>query len=148
MADFQRQGYVRWVGVSGVTLDQLRRARAIVRVDAVENRFNLLDRQGSAVLAECEAHNIAFTPYHPLGNGALPGESPMLRDIARRRNATPAQIALAWLLRRSPAVVCIPGTRSIAHLEENVAAAALANELTDDDLTDLEELVPEEGSSQ
>ena len=136
MADLQQAGDIKRIGVSGVTLDQLRRARAIVRVDAVENRYNLWDRQAEAVLADCEAHGTMFTPYQPLNAGTLPAGG-VLGALARRLEATPAQIALAWLLKRSSVIVCIPGTRSLAHLEENVGAAALAERLTDADVAAL-----------
>lgn len=134
LAAFQQDGLIRRVGISGVTLDQLRRARAIVRVDVVENRYHLLHRHSEAVLAECEADGIAFTAYQPLGQGRLMQESPALHAVAGRHGATAAQVALAWLLCRSPCIVCIPGTRSLTHLGENVAAAALASELADEDM--------------
>jgi aryl-alcohol dehydrogenase-like predicted oxidoreductase len=143
MAEFKQQGYIKRVGVSGVTPEQLKRAQAIVRIDLVENRYNLLDRSGGGVLATCEAHGIAFTPYEPLARGALAAGIPALEGPASRLEATPAQIALAWLLRRSPVMVCIPGTRTMAHLDENVAAGALAARLTDDEVAALTTLVPE-----
>jgi aryl-alcohol dehydrogenase-like predicted oxidoreductase len=143
LADFQRQGHVKRVGVSGVTPDQLRQAQAIVRVEVVENCYHLLDRRGGAVLAACEAHGIAFTPYCPLGDGHLPADAPALAGAARRLGATPAQVALAWLLRRSAVMVPIPGTKSLTHLEENVAAGALVGALSEDEIAGLTALTPE-----
>jgi aryl-alcohol dehydrogenase-like predicted oxidoreductase len=129
LADLQRQGYIKRVGHSGVAPAQLRQAQAIVRIEAVEIRYNLGDRSGGAVLADCEANGSAFTPYLPLGAGYLPRDAAALGGPARRLGATPAQVALAWLLRRSATLVCIPGTKSLAHSEENVAAlSALAPE--------------------
>jgi aryl-alcohol dehydrogenase-like predicted oxidoreductase len=111
-------------------------------VAAVENRYNLLDRSGVEVLADCEAHGTAFVPYWPLAFGQL-AEHEELAAPARRLGATHAQIALAWLLRRSPVIVAIPGTSSVEHVRSNIAAGALAQWLTDDEVTALTALTDE-----
>jgi aryl-alcohol dehydrogenase-like predicted oxidoreductase len=111
-------------------------------IAAVENRFNLLDRSGVEVLAECERDGIAFVPYFPLAFGRLT-EHEALDAPARRLGACHAQIALAWLLRRSPVLVAIPGTTSIEHLRANVAAGAVAGRLTEDEVAALTGLVDE-----
>jgi pyridoxine 4-dehydrogenase len=101
----------------------------------VQNRYNLADRSSERVLEACEREGIAFIPWYPLGAGDLPARRVRLGAIADRHRATPAQVALAWLLRRSPAMLPIPGTSSLEHLEENVGAAGLR--LTDEDLCEL-----------
>jgi pyridoxine 4-dehydrogenase len=131
----QEEGKVRHVGLSEVTLEQLREAQAITRIASVQNRYNLLDRASEDVLAECERTGVAFIPWFPIAPLADAGR---LEAVARRLGATRAQVALAWLLRRSPVIVPIPGTSSLAHLEENVAAARL--ELGDDDFAELSAL--------
>jgi aryl-alcohol dehydrogenase-like predicted oxidoreductase len=115
-------------------------------IAAVQNRYNLLDRSGVEVLADCEAHGIAFVPYWPLAFGQL-AEHEELQAPARRLGATDAQVALAWLLRRSPVVVAIPGTSSVEHLRSNVAAGALAQRLTDDEVTALTALTDESAAT-
>ena len=112
----------------------------------MQNRFNLLDRSGVHVLADCEAQGILFVPYYPLAAGTLTDHEE-LTDPAQRLGATPAQVALAWLLRRSPAVVVIPGTRNPDHLRSNVTAAAVAEDLTHDEVTRLTGLVDESSSA-
>jgi aryl-alcohol dehydrogenase-like predicted oxidoreductase len=118
-------GRIRHVGLSQVGIDEIERARRIVPITAVQNRYNLSDRTSEAVVDHCAGEGIVFVPYYPLrtnGGGAL-------EDIAGRHGATSAQIALAWLVRRSPAMLPIPGTLSLDHLRENLAA--LDTELTD-----------------
>jgi aryl-alcohol dehydrogenase-like predicted oxidoreductase len=112
------------IGVSNVSVDELERARAVTEIVSVQNRYSLGDRESEAVLALCEREGIAFIPWFPLGAGSLT-QARELDDIARAHGASAAQVALAWLLRRSPAMLPIPGTSSVAHLEENVAAAGL-----------------------
>ena len=124
LADLRREGKLRHVGLSNVSVEQIERARRIVPVVSVQNRYNLGERQSEDVLTHCEAQGIAFLPWFPLGAG----DNLRLRkveQIARKRGATPAQVVLAWLLARSPAMLPIPGTGSVAHLEENCAAAAV-----------------------
>ncbi len=124
LADAQRAGKIRHVGLSNVTVAQLEQARRICPIVSVQNRYHLGDRDSEDVLRACERHGIAFLPWFPLGAGALLGAA-KLKRVASRRGATPAQVALAWLLARSPVLLPIPGTASLAHLEENVAAACL-----------------------
>jgi aryl-alcohol dehydrogenase-like predicted oxidoreductase len=135
LARLREEGKIRHVGLSNVSVEQLVRAQALVPIVSVQNRFSLADRRYEDVLEECDRQGIAFFPWYPLAVGdlALPGGT--LGRIASARGATPAQVALAWLLARSPVVVPIPGTASIEHLEENVAALEL--ELSDDELAEL-----------
>ncbi len=125
LADLRAAGTIRHIGISNVTTAQLAAARELVPIAAVTNRYNLADRAGEAVLAAAVAAGIAFVPYNPLAIGALAREGGPLAEIARRHAVAPAQIALAWLLARSPAMLLIPGTTSVAHLEENARAATL-----------------------
>jgi pyridoxine 4-dehydrogenase len=124
MAELRAEGKVRMIGVSNVSVDELARARAITEIVSVQNRYNLGELSSDDVLAVCERDGIAFLPWYPLGAGALT-RSPELEAVAAAHAATAAQVAIAWLLQRSPVMLPIPGTSSLAHLEENVAAAAL-----------------------
>jgi aryl-alcohol dehydrogenase-like predicted oxidoreductase len=124
LARLQQEGKIRHIGVSNVTLDELERARRLVEVVSVQNRYNVAERSSEDVLDHCERQGLAFLPWFPLGAGQL-ATGGALREVARELGATPAQVAIAWLLARSPAMLVIPGTSSVAHLEENVAAAAL-----------------------
>jgi aryl-alcohol dehydrogenase-like predicted oxidoreductase len=135
LRDLRDEGKIRHVGLSNVDVRELERARAIVPIVSVQNRYNIGDRSSEPVLEACERAGLAFVPWYPLGAGDLPARRARFGPVAERHGATPAQIALAWLLRRSPAMLPIPGTSSLAHLEENVAAAAL--ELTPEDLAEL-----------
>lgn len=125
LAELQRAGKVRHIGLSEVTVDQLEAARREVAIASVQNRYNLLDRAWEDVLVRCEELGIAFIPWFPLAVGKLAAEGGVVAEIARRADATPAQIALAWLLARSPAMLPIPGTGSVAHLEEDLGAAGV-----------------------
>lgn len=124
LADAQRAGKIRHIGLSNVSVAQLEEAERLVKVVSVQNEYNLGDRASEDVLAACAQRGIAFLPWYPLGAGAAL-RSAKLKRVAARQGATPAQVALAWLLAHSPVMLPIPGTGSIAHLEENVAAAAL-----------------------
>ena len=135
LAALQAEGKVRHVGLSNVSVQLLRRAQALVPVVSVQNRFSLADRSSQDVLDECHREGIAFLPWYPLEAGGLARAGGAVSRIAEARGATPAQVALAWLLARSPVVAPIPGTASVAHLEEDVAAAEL--ELTDEELAAL-----------
>lgn len=135
LARLRAEGKIRHVGLSNVSVDQLHRAQEIVPVVSVQNRYNLADRASDDVIDECERQGIAFLPWWPLAAGDLARPGGALDEIARAHDATPAQVVLAWLLERSPVVVVIPGTASLEHLEENVAAADL--ELTADELARL-----------
>jgi pyridoxine 4-dehydrogenase len=116
--EFRDAGKIRHVGLSEVGIEQIERAREVVPIVAVQNRYNLSERQHDEVVDHCAREGLVFVPFFPLGgNGGRP-----LVEMAEQRGATPAQIALAWLLRRSPAMLPIPGTLSLAHLEENLAA--------------------------
>jgi aryl-alcohol dehydrogenase-like predicted oxidoreductase len=142
LVELRKQGMIQHLGLSGAGPEELARALALTPITAVQNRFNLVDRSGIEVLADCERHGIAFVPYWPLSSGKVL-DHPALTAPARRLNATPAQISLAWLLCRSPVMVPIPGTTSIAHLEENVASVHLANQLTSEEVDTLTGLVSE-----
>jgi pyridoxine 4-dehydrogenase len=125
IAECKESGKVRHVGVSEVGIGEIEHARQVVPIAAVQNRFNLSDRDHDDVVDYCAAEGIVFVPFYPLHGG----ENPALVDIAARHNATPQQIALAWLLRRSPVMLPIPGTLSLDHLKENLAALEI--ELSD-----------------
>jgi len=130
LADMQREGKVRHLGLSNVTVKQLEQARRIVPIVSVQNRYSLADRSAEAVLAHCEKLGIAFLPWYPLGDGSALRLS-KVKKLAAKLGATPAQVALAWLLKKSPLMLPIPGTGNVAHLEENVAAAKLRLESAD-----------------
>jgi pyridoxine 4-dehydrogenase len=132
LKELQDEGKIRHVGVSNVSTEQLAQARSIVEVVTVQNRYNLEDRRSEDVLDECEREGIGFIPWFQLAVGDLARQGGPLDEIAREHDATPGQVALAWLLARSPAMLPIPGTSSVEHLEENVAAAEL--ELGEDEL--------------
>ncbi|SES03879.1 Predicted oxidoreductase [Lentzea xinjiangensis] len=142
LVELRDQGLIRRIGLSGASPEALARAQEMTPIAAVQNRFNLLDRSGVQVLADCEAQGIMFVPYFPLASGQLASYEE-LTGPARRLGVTPAQVALAWLLRRSPAVVVIPGTRNPGHLRANVASAEIAAELTDDEVSRLTGLADE-----
>jgi len=125
LAELREQGKVRLVGLSNVSVEQLNRALEIVPIATVQNRYNLTDRANEDVLDACEQRGIGFIPWFPLATGALARPGGPLEQIAERRGARPSQIALAWLLARSPVMLPIPGTGSVEHLEENCAAAAI-----------------------
>jgi aryl-alcohol dehydrogenase-like predicted oxidoreductase len=134
--DLQREGKVRQIGLSEVSVDQVKRARAITPIATVQNRYNLVDRASEDVLEYCEAEGLGFIPWFPVARGSLARRDGPLARIAEELDATPAQLSIAWLLRRSPVMLPIPGTSSVAHLEENVASAGL--ELDDDRFAALE----------
>jgi pyridoxine 4-dehydrogenase len=125
LKQLQDEGKIRHVGVSNVSARELERARAVVDVVTVQNRYNLVDRDAERVLDACEAAGIGFIPWFPLATGDLARPGGPLDELARARDATPGQLAIAWLLARSPVMLPIPGTASEQHLEENVAAATL-----------------------
>ena len=135
MVDAQRAGKVRHIGVSNFDVKQLERARKVANVVSVQNKYSLDARSSEDVLLHCEKLGIAFLPWYPLGDGSALRLS-RVKKVAERLKATPAQVAIAWLLAKSPVMVPIPGTGSIAHLEENVAAAKL--KLSKEDLAALE----------
>jgi pyridoxine 4-dehydrogenase len=138
LADLQREGKVRHLGLSEVSVDELELAQQHLEVATVQNRYNLLDRDSEEVLRRCEAQGIGFLPWFPIATGDLARPGGPLDDLATETGATPAQLALAWLLASSAVQLPIPGTSSVAHLEENVGAASL--ELSDDQLARLDAL--------
>ena len=135
MRDLQEQGKVRHIGVSNVSPEDLDRARAVVEVVSAQCRFSLTDRAQEPVLDACEQAGLAFIPWFPLATGDLAKPGGPVDEIARAHDATPAQVALAWLLQRSPVMLPIPGTSSIEHFEENLGAAELR--LSDEEMASL-----------
>ena len=129
LAQLGKEGKIRLVALSNVTQEHIERARKIVPIASVQNRYSFADREWDYVVDYCERNGIAFIPWFPLGAGKVAGE--VLNQIAQAHRASPTQVALAWLLRRSPIMLPIPGTSSIEHLEQNAAAASLR--LTDED---------------
>jgi pyridoxine 4-dehydrogenase len=135
LLELRDEGKIARIGLSNVSLDQLHRARELAPIVSVQNRYNLIDRASEDVLEECEREGLAFLPWYPLATGKLATDRGPLAIIAERHRASPAQVALAWLLHRSPAMVPIPGTSSVEHLKENIAAAAI--ELAADEVSEL-----------
>ncbi|MDQ3841333.1 MAG: aldo/keto reductase [Actinomycetota bacterium] len=125
LAELREEGKIRHVGLSEVRVEEIQQAREIVPIASVQNRYNLTDRNYEDVLDFCEREGIGFIPWFPLATGNLARPGGPLDEMAARRGVAPSQIALAWLLMRSPVMLPIPGTSSVAHLEENVAAADL-----------------------
>jgi len=138
LAALKQEGKVRAVGLSEVRADELDAAREVVEVATVQNSYNATERRSEAVLAHCESLGIGFMPYFPVAAGALTGSDAQVGKVAAAVGATPAQVALAWLLHKSPVVLPIPGTSSLAHLEENCAAALVR--LDDQQMADLDSL--------
>src|SRR6266566_1861779 len=133
LANMQSEGKIRLIALSNVTVEHIERARNIVPIVSVQNRYSFADREWDHVVDYCERNGIAFIPWFPLGAGAVAGR--LLERIAEARQVKPIQVALAWLLKRSPVMLPIPGTTSIAHLEENVQAASL--QLPDEEYLEL-----------
>jgi len=133
LCNMQSEGKIRLVALSNVTVEHIERARKIVPIVSVQNRYSFADREWDHVVDYCERNGIAFIPWFPLGAGTVAGK--LLERIAKARNVKPIQVALAWLLKRSPLMLPIPGTSSVAHLEENVQAASL--QLTEAEFSDL-----------
>ncbi|MGO7896184.1 aldo/keto reductase family oxidoreductase [Rhizobium ruizarguesonis] len=134
LADLQRQGLVRHVGLSNVTSKQITEGRGITEIVCVQNQYNLAHRADDALIDDLARDGIAYVPFFPLG-GLSPLQSSTLSDVAARLNATPMQVALAWLLRRAENILLIPGTSSVGHLRENLAATGLV--LPDDAVSEL-----------
>ena len=133
LANMQSEGKIRLIALSNVTVEHIERARKIVPIVSVQNRYSFADREWDYVVDYCERNQIAFIPWFPLGAGTVAGR--LLEKVAKARQAKPIQVALAWLLKQSPIMLPIPGTSSIAHLEENVQAASL--QLTDEEYGEL-----------
>jgi pyridoxine 4-dehydrogenase len=142
LAQLRDEGKIRLVGLSNVTREHIERARKIVPIISVQNRYSFADREWDYVVDYCAANGIAFIPWFPLAAGRVAGD--VLNEIAQAHQASPKQVALAWLLRRSPIVLPIPGTSSVEHLEENVAAASV--QLTQEEYERLRD-VPELAAS-
>lgn len=138
LAKFVREGKVRYVGLSQVTVDELKRAREIVPIASVQNLYNLGDRSSEDLLEYCGEENIGFIPWFPVASGSLAKPGGPLDTISHETGFTPAQLSLAWLLQKSPVMLPIPGTSSIAHLKENCAAAEIS--LPSDVIANLENL--------
>ncbi|MEV0442437.1 aldo/keto reductase [Streptomyces spectabilis] len=139
LAQLKEEGKVRHIGLSEVTVEQLAQAREITEIASVQNKYNLADRASEDVLEYAERENIAFVPWYPMATGELARPGGPLDAAAKEQGATPSQLALAWLLRRSPVVLPIPGTSRVAHLEQNTAAAGIT--LTDAQFEALEAAV-------
>jgi len=127
----QDEGKIRHIGLSEVSVEQLEEARKVATIASVQNLFNLSNRDAEPLLDHCEKNDIGFIPWFPLATGELSKEDGPLAESAKKHDATPSQLALAWLLKRSPVMLPIPGTKSVEHLESNTAAAGI--ELTDDE---------------
>jgi pyridoxine 4-dehydrogenase len=134
--EFQREGLVHHVGLSEVSIADIERARKVLPIVSVQNLYNVTNRKWDAEVDYCEREGLAFIPWFPLSAGSL--EADALQNVAQRHGATMYQVALAWLLARSPSMLIIPGTSSVGHLEENVAAAEI--KLTKRDMTELDRL--------
>jgi pyridoxine 4-dehydrogenase len=136
IAKMQKEGLIRHIGLSEVSVEEIEAAQKFFKVATVQNLYNLADRSSEKVLDHCEAHGIGFIPWYPLAAGDLARPGSVLDGIAKKNNASPSQIALAWVLKRSPVMLPIPGTGKVAHLEENVAAAGIV--LSDADFRTLD----------
>ncbi|MGB8519761.1 MAG: aldo/keto reductase family oxidoreductase [Candidatus Tumulicola sp.] len=139
LAQLQQEGLIRHLGVSTVTPEQIAEAQSIAPIVCVQNLYNIAQRNDEALIDSLAAQGIAYVPYFPLG-GFTPLQSDTLNSVAKRLGATPMGVALAWLLQRAPNILLIPGTSSVEHLRENVAAAALV--LPDDALAELDAIAP------
>jgi pyridoxine 4-dehydrogenase len=146
LVELRAEGKIRHIGLSGASPEMLERAQQVTPIAAVQNRFNLIDRSGIEVLAACERHGIAFVPFFPLAVGFLGELEPLTRPARRLGVSTPA-VALAWLLRRSPVMVPIPGTKSLAHLSDNIGATEVAAQLTDEEVRALTAVEDEESAT-
>ena len=135
LAELQQQGLIRHVGLSNVTKKQIEQGRKICKIVCVQNQYNLAHREDDALIGELARDGIAYVPFFPLG-GFTPLQSSVLSEVAKRLEATPMQVALAWLLQRSPNILLIPGTSSLVHLKENLASAQLT--LSDEVLKELD----------
>lgn len=136
LVELQQQGKIRHIGLSEVSVDDVQRARAIADIVSVQNLYNLTERSAEDLVDYAEREQIGFIPWFPLATGELTGSGSPVAEIAERKGVSPSQLALAWLLHRSPAMLPIPGTSSVEHLEENVAAAAI--ELTEEEFAEID----------
>jgi pyridoxine 4-dehydrogenase len=138
LAELQREEKVRHIGLCNVNVEELERAQGVATIVSVQNRYNVADRRSEAVLEACQQAHLPFLPWFPLGTGKLAREGGPLDEVARSHSATPAQVALAWLLQHSPVMLPIPGTSSVAHFEENLEASEL--ELSEEEQERLDDL--------
>lgn len=136
LKEMQRQGKIRYIGLSNVSVPEIERARKLVEVVSIQNQYNIGTRHSENVLKYCEQHKLAFIPWYPIGSGELARSGGALQKLAKLKNVSTTQLALAWLLKHSPVMVPIPGTSSCAHLEENGAAALI--DLTKEECDQLE----------
>jgi aryl-alcohol dehydrogenase-like predicted oxidoreductase len=136
IAEMQREGLIRHVGLSEVSVEEIQAASRFFKVTTVQNLYNLVNRHSEAVLEHCEKNGIGFIPWYPLGGGPLAKEGGLLDTLAKKLGATPSQVALAWVLKRSPVMLPIPGTSKVKHLEENTAAVNV--KLSDEDFRALD----------
>jgi aryl-alcohol dehydrogenase-like predicted oxidoreductase len=136
IAEMLKEGLIRHAGLSEVSVEEIEAAQKVFPVATVQNKYNLIDRASEAVLDHCEARNIGFIPWFPLAAGDLAKPGTTMDKVVHKANATPSQIALAWVLKRSPVMLPIPGTGKVDHLEDNVAAAGI--ELSDEDFKALD----------
>jgi pyridoxine 4-dehydrogenase len=139
LKDLQAEGKIKHIGLSEVSVRQLQHARTIVPIASVQNRYSVTDRSSEDVLEYCEQNDIVFIPWFPLAAGQLTGADSPIRRVAAQKNATPSQVALAWLLARSPVMLPIPGTSKVAHLVENIAAADV--DLTEDEIDTVNQIL-------
>ncbi len=146
MKQMQDEGLIRHLGLSEVGVDEIKAAQKVFEVTTVQNLYNLVTRQSEAVLDYCEEQNIGFIPWFPLAAGSLAKPGSILDELSKKYEASPSQLALAWVLKRSPVMLPIPGTSKVKHLEENVAAAAI--KLSDEDFTALSEQGKQEAAKQ
>lgn len=138
----QQQGKIRFIGLSNVSVDEIERARKIIDVVSVQNQYNLLYRHSENVVDYCTQHALAFIPWYPIGRGELAKEGSAIQRLAQHKQVSPAQIALAWLLQHAPVMILIPGTASLEHLEENMAARSIT--LSDEEIAQLDALWDEQ----
>ena len=136
IAEMQKEGLIRHVGLSEVSVDDIKQASRHFKVASVQNLYNLVNRRAEAVLEHCEANGIGFIPWRPIDGGNLEANSPQFRAIMDKHGASAGQLALAWMLKRSPVMLPIPGTGKVKHLEDNVAAAGI--DLSDEDFATLD----------
>ena len=146
IAEMQKEGLIRHAGLSNVNVEEIRAAQKHFNVATVQNRYNLVTRQDEEVLDFCEGEGIGYIPWAPLASGNLAQPGSVLDEIAKKLDASPSQVALAWVLKRSPVMLPIPGTSKVSHLEGNVAAASL--ELSDEDFRALDKVGKEESERQ
>lgn len=138
LKDLQRQGKIRYIGLSEVSVPEIEKAKKIVDIVSVQNLYNLANRQSEQVLQYCEKNKIAFIPWYPIGSGDLARPGGKLDNFAKLKGATSAQVAIAWLLKRSPVMIPIPGTAFVKHFEENLAAVSI--DFTEEEMAQLEKM--------